>query len=267
MPPAAPRKGLAIASLALGLVGLVTAGGCGVLGLAGLILGVAALVRAGRDPAVDGGRDVAWAGLVTSGVSLLTIIPVVFLLVALSKAGTLPDGGLVEDDLPEPVAPPTLGYPLPPPPSTAAAPSPSPEVSVADPPAPEETPAAAPRPGRPAGPAAPPQVGARVDGVPAVRGALAPVRVGGEIREPTKLRHVNPVYPEIAKQARVQGVVILEATISPTGTVTEVHILRGVPLLNQAAVEAVQQWEYTPTLLNDVPVPVIMTVTVNFRLH
>jgi protein TonB len=92
------------------------------------------------------------------------------------------------------------------------------------------------------------------------------IRVGGQIKEPKKLKHVNPEYPDIAKQARVQGVVILECTISPQGKVTDVKILRGIPLLDQAAVSAVRQWVYTPTLLNGVPVPVIMTVTVNFKL-
>ncbi len=92
------------------------------------------------------------------------------------------------------------------------------------------------------------------------------VRVGGQIKEPKKLKNVNPAYPDIAKQARVQGIVILECTISPQGKVTDVKVLRGIPLLDQAAVEAVRQWVYTPTLLNGVPVPVIMTVTVNFKL-
>ena len=92
------------------------------------------------------------------------------------------------------------------------------------------------------------------------------VRVGGQIKEPKKLKTVAPVYPDIAKQARVQGVVILECTISPQGKVTDVKVLRGIPLLDQAAIEAVKQWVYTPTLLNGVPVPVIMTVTVNFKL-
>ena len=64
----------------------------------------------------------------------------------------------------------------------------------------------------------------------------------------------------------MQRVVILEATISPQGKVTDIKVLRGIPLLDQAAVEAVRQWVYTPTLLNGVPVPVIMTVTVNFKL-
>ena len=78
---------------------------------------------------------------------------------------------------------------------------------------------------------------------------------------------VPPVYPDVARAARVQGVVILEAIIGPTGQVTEVTVLRSVPLLDEAAINAVKQWAYTPTLLNGVPVPVIMTVTVNFTLR
>lgn len=93
-----------------------------------------------------------------------------------------------------------------------------------------------------------------------------PVRVGGNIREPKKLRNVPPVYPEVAKQARVQGTVVLEATIDPSGRVDNVRVLRGIPLLNDAAVDAVRKWVYSPTLLNGRPVPVIMTVTVNFTL-
>jgi protein TonB len=92
------------------------------------------------------------------------------------------------------------------------------------------------------------------------------IRVGGQIKEPKKLKDIKPVYPDIAKQARVQGVVILECTISPQGKVSDVKVLRGIPLLDQAAIDAVKQWVYTPTLLNGVPVPVIMTVTVNFKL-
>ena len=110
-------------------------------------------------------------------------------------------------------------------------------------------------------------VGGVVGGLPDAPAPVQAVRVGGQIKEPKKLKNVNPVYPDIAKQARVQGVVILECTISPQGKVTDVKVLRGIPLLDAAAIEAVKQWVYTPTLLNGVPVPVIMTVTVNFRLN
>jgi protein TonB len=94
-----------------------------------------------------------------------------------------------------------------------------------------------------------------------------PVRVGGAVREPQKIRHLSPLYPAIAQAARVQGVVIIEATIGVDGRLINARLLRSIPLLDQAALEAVRQWEFTPTLLNGVPVPVIMTVTVNFTLE
>ncbi|HET7746511.1 MAG TPA: energy transducer TonB [Vicinamibacteria bacterium] len=109
-------------------------------------------------------------------------------------------------------------------------------------------------------------VGGVVGGLPDAPPPPQAVRVGGQIKEPKKLKNVPPAYPDIAKQARVQGVVILECTISPQGKVTDVKVLRGIPLLDAAAIEAVKQWVYSPTLLNGVPVPVIMTVTVNFKL-
>jgi protein TonB len=96
--------------------------------------------------------------------------------------------------------------------------------------------------------------------------STGPLRVGGNIREPQKLKHVAPVYPAIARQARVQGIVILECTIGADGKVEEVKVLRGIPLLDPSAIAAVKQWVYTPTLLNGAPVPVIVTVTVNFKL-
>jgi protein TonB len=95
----------------------------------------------------------------------------------------------------------------------------------------------------------------------------APVRVGGNIRQPTRTKNVPPVYPPIAQSARVQGIVIIEATIGPTGKVQDAKVIRSIPLLDAAALDAVKQWEYSPTLLNGVPVPVIMTVTVNFTLQ
>jgi len=108
-------------------------------------------------------------------------------------------------------------------------------------------------------------VGGVVGGLPDSTPPAA-IRVGGNIKEPKKLKHVDPMYPSIAKSARVQGQVILECTISPQGRVADVRVVRGVPLLDQAAIDAVKQWQYSPTLLNGVPVPVIMTVTVLFRL-
>lgn len=94
-----------------------------------------------------------------------------------------------------------------------------------------------------------------------------PLRPGGKIQQPTKTHDVKPVYPTVAQSARVQGMVIIEATLSADGHVTGAKILRSIPLLDAAALEAVRQWEFTPTLLNGVPVPVVMTVTVNFTLQ
>jgi TonB family protein len=95
-------------------------------------------------------------------------------------------------------------------------------------------------------------------------GGLQPVRVGGQIKPPTQTKKVQPVYPPEALAAKVSGVVILEAVIGLDGKVVNATVLRSVPLLDQAAIDAVTQWEYAPTLLNDAPVPIIMTVTVTF---
>jgi TonB family protein len=90
------------------------------------------------------------------------------------------------------------------------------------------------------------------------------VRVGGTVRPPVKIKDVQPVYPEIAKQAKVSGIVIIEATIDAEGKVADTKVLRSAPLLEQAAVDAVRQWEYKPSMQNGKAVPVVMTVTVNF---
>lgn len=93
------------------------------------------------------------------------------------------------------------------------------------------------------------------------------VVVSAGITEPRKVRNVAPRYPVGARDSRIQGIVILEAGISATGCVSSIRVLRGVdPRLDLEAMDAVSGWRYTPTLLNGVPVPVSMTVTVNFRL-
>jgi protein TonB len=93
-----------------------------------------------------------------------------------------------------------------------------------------------------------------------------PVRVGLDVKEPRKVKDVRPVYPSIAVQGRIEGTVVLECVIDPRGRVVEVQVLEGLPLLDEAALEAVRQWVYTPTLINGVPTSVIMTVKVRFRL-
>jgi periplasmic protein TonB len=96
--------------------------------------------------------------------------------------------------------------------------------------------------------------------------AVKPVRGGGFVKEPKRVRYVAPEYPQLAVQARLQGVVIIEATIDATGKVADAKVLRGMPMLDDAAISAVRQWTYTPTFLDGHPTPVLMVVTVNFRL-
>jgi protein TonB len=91
-----------------------------------------------------------------------------------------------------------------------------------------------------------------------------PVHVGGLVREPRAIKMVPPVYPPLASRAHVSGTVILEATLTIDGTVGEIHIISGHPLLIQAAMDCVKQWKYEPTLLNGVPVSVILTAKVTF---
>jgi TonB family protein len=96
---------------------------------------------------------------------------------------------------------------------------------------------------------------------------LQPLRVGGNIRTPTKIKDVKPVFPAEAQAARVQGVVILETIIDVDGHVRAARVLRSIPMLDDPALGAVRQWIFTPTLLNGAPVAVLMTVTVNFTLQ
>jgi periplasmic protein TonB len=118
------------------------------------------------------------------------------------------------------------------------------------------TPNTAPAPAAP--PSPPPDPPVRTSGA---------MRVGGAIPTPVKTRDVRPTYPPIAQTARVQGVVIVEATIAVDGRVESARVLRSIPLLDDAALDAVKQWRYQPTIVDGVAVPVIMTVTVQFSLR
>jgi protein TonB len=80
------------------------------------------------------------------------------------------------------------------------------------------------------------------------------------------LNRVMPVYPPLARANRITGVVMLTAIISADGLIRELRVASGHPLLVPAAVQAVRQWTYRPTLLNGVPVEVITTIEVNFKL-
>lgn len=94
-----------------------------------------------------------------------------------------------------------------------------------------------------------------------------PRRVGGDIQPPQRIVYKAPVYPQAAVAARIEGIVILEATIDAQGLVQDVKVLRSLPMLDRAAIEAVQQWRYQPTRLNGQAIPIIMTVTVTFSLR
>jgi len=96
--------------------------------------------------------------------------------------------------------------------------------------------------------------------------ASGAIRVGGAILQPVKTKHVNPKYPADAQAARVQGVVIVEARIGIDGKISNARIARSVPMLDQAALDAVMLWEFTPTRLNGQLVPVLTTITVQFTL-
>jgi protein TonB len=199
---------------------------------------------------------------------------VLLLVVPLYALGALPGIRVVPEFIA--VTPAKVPEP-PPPPSVTRNPQPSTDV------APDAAPTSAPDRIEPEAPSV--VRGVPVAGPPGVDGGLpgaeplpappslppppakrVPLRQGGDIRPPQKTRHVAPIYPSIARENRVQGVVILEAVIDETGRVTNVRVLRSIPLLDQAATQAVRQWQFAPTLLNGEPVPIVMTVTVSFEL-
>jgi len=98
--------------------------------------------------------------------------------------------------------------------------------------------------------------------------AAAPqrIRIGGSVQQAKLVRQPHPVYPPLAKQARIQGTVKLTAIISKDGTIQHLEVISGHPLLVPSALEAVKQWVYQPTLLNGEPVEVITQIDVNFTL-
>lgn len=102
---------------------------------------------------------------------------------------------------------------------------------------------------------------------PAPRPPSTPIRVGGNIKPPELTRRVEPIYPNAAVQARMRGVVILEAMVTTDGRVVEVKVLRSANLLlDAAAIAAVRQWQYQPLILNGVPQPFVLTVVLTFNI-
>jgi protein TonB len=92
------------------------------------------------------------------------------------------------------------------------------------------------------------------------------IRVGGNVQQAKLIRQPRPVYPPLAKQARISGVVHLNAVIAKDGTIQDLKVISGHPLLIQSAMDAVRQWVYAPTLLNGEPVEVVTQIDVNFTL-
>ncbi|MCE5307408.1 MAG: energy transducer TonB [Acidobacteriales bacterium] len=95
---------------------------------------------------------------------------------------------------------------------------------------------------------------------------LQRIRVGGNVQAAMLMRQTRPVYPPLARQARIQGTVKLQAIISRDGTIQQLQVMSGHPLLVPSALEAVKQWVYKPTLLNGEPVEVVTVIDVNFTL-
>ena len=96
------------------------------------------------------------------------------------------------------------------------------------------------------------------------RALSALVRVGGDVKAPRKIVDVKPLYPDNARAGRAAGLVVLDVTITIDGSVSSTRVLRSSPIFDQAAIDAVRQWKFEPTMFNGVPVAVGMTVTINF---
>ena len=95
-----------------------------------------------------------------------------------------------------------------------------------------------------------------------------PLRVGGGVSRPEITSKVNPVYTEIARKARLQGTVIVEAIIDERGNVTNVRVLKGLPMgLDRSAVDAVEKWKFKPAMFQGRPVKVYYVLTVNFQVQ
>jgi len=97
--------------------------------------------------------------------------------------------------------------------------------------------------------------------------AQGAVKAEGDIKPPKLVKEVAPVYPEVARVAGVQGVVILSVKADETGRVADVMVLRSIPLLDQAAIDAVNQWVYEPYVKDGKAEPIVFTVTVRFQLQ
>lgn len=109
-------------------------------------------------------------------------------------------------------------------------------------------------------------VGGIVGGVAEATPPPKIVRIGGNVKAPQLVHRVDPVYPKIAREARITGVVTLRAIVDQRGYVRDVSVVRDIPLLSAAAIEAVRQWQYRPLFLNGMPFDFELTVNISFNL-
>jgi len=221
-----------------------------------------------------------FSGSVPISIAVHFVVVVMFLIIPLTATIELPDPATILPDY-------MRAAPLPPPPpalrvrrAEAPAPSAAPNPDVAPTSAPGAIKPEAEPPGSPVPDLGlPPRAGVP-DGLGLLAGdkpvpvtppdpprPVAPVRVADLPVVPRKMVDVRPQYPEIARAAHVEGTIIMEAVLDTSGRVTQIRILRSVPMLDQAAVDAVRQWRYTPSLYGGHPVSVLMTITVRFTLQ
>jgi protein TonB len=218
-------------------------------------------------------------GAVPVSIALHLVAVFLFLVIPLTAKIVLP---MVSVDLPEYVR----LAPMPPPP-VAPAPAPrgaermavAPSAPTSAPPRIADEPLEPPRysaVGPPSADGLPPgssdgfgtSVGPPIVLMPPVAQKLAgPVRIADLPVAPRKTIDVRPVYPEIARLARREGTVVMEAVLDPTGHVTQLRVIQSVPMLDQAAMDAVRQWRYTPSTYGGQPVSVLMTITIRFTLQ
>jgi protein TonB len=221
-----------------------------------------------------------FTGSVPISMAVHFVAVLMFLIIPLTATIELPDPATVLPDY-------IRAAPMPPPPpaprlARSATPTPSvttnpdlPPASVPDAIRPEAEPSGIPVPdiGQPSGAGMPDGIGLATGVRPVVLTPPDPPRPPAQVRvadlpiSPRKLVDVRPQYPEIARAARVEGTIIMEAVLDTSGRVTQLRLLRSVPMLDQAALDAVRQWRYTPSLYGGRPVSVLMTITVRFTLQ
>ena len=218
------------------------------------------------------------SGTVPISIALHLVALLLFLIIPLTANMILPDPA---SHLPDYMR----VAPMPPPPVARATPAPAPTSNT--PRNPEPAPTTAPSsinpeptppgitvdPGIPPGAGVSDGIGLVTVGPPVLVQPPDPPRPNGPVRvadlpvSPVKIADARPIYPDIARAAHVEGTVIMEAVLDTTGRVTQLRVLKSAPMLDQAALDAVRQWRYTPSLYAGHPVSVLMTITVRFQLQ